>query len=346
MSNYKCPNGQTPVEDSNVGTMGDMLLEKLNIPKSCNTASFSLGVAAEANVGLFAQGKAASQLASVNNSGCEAVSVLIGNYLNSVYLSKCIINDTKISSTKDIDIRQSANVSASGGGIVHPPVDCPGGSSINQTVHLSLKDLTRLDTVTQNKIGEVVKQGMANTVDQLLQQKTGFQSTSQGLKDLTAIQSKITTISSDTTIQKAYNEAQETIRSYQSADQSANGAGSQIWQICKINQESIMELQIATIISNAYASTISSELSAFMQTALSKSVEIESAGAPNIFEAVFGGGNWMIIAGVVVALIIGFIAIKFMKSKKGQAALGNLMNKGKMGGLLEKSAKSFAFRHF
>ena len=77
-----------------------------------------------------------------------------------------------------------------------------------------------------------------------------------------------------------------------------------------------------------------------MQTAISKSVKIEAEGAPNIFDAVFGGGNWMIIVGVVVALILGFIVVKFMKSKKGQAAMGNVMNKGKLGGLVSSIEKN------
>lgn len=321
----ECPSNYKPVEDpsnNNIGSMGEMLLGKLAAAsQGCDTKSFSAQVAGSVS-GPFGLGsaKAGASTAYVQNSGCQALETVIGNYLNSVYQARCLINNNTAISTVDINIRQDASITASGAGtIVYPPspLTCPR-PSIKQTVKLSLKDLSTMSTSTANQMASVVAQGMTNTCDQLAKQTTGFQATPQGLSMIQAMQSKVQQSLSDSSITESIQETSKKVSVSQDGSIKASN-GAVVYAPCNITQDAILDLQLAEIISSAYAATVQSELSAFLTSAQKQSAEIKNEGSPNPF-GLFSD-NWGLIAGIVVALILGIVVVKVIKSKTAQQAV-------------------------
>jgi hypothetical protein len=330
-----CPSNYKPVpdpENNNIGSMGAMLLGKLSAAtQDCNVSSMGLEMAAQAN-GLFgAVGASAGMgLHTVDTSGCQAMQTVLGNYLNSIYQSRCLINNTSSIVTVNVTVDQNASMNASGAGtIIYPPnsATCPK-PSIKQKVNLSFKDISTMSASTAADMASIVKQGMSNTMSQLGEQETGFQATPQGMSQIQGMQSKVQQSTFDTSLTNAIQSASKTITVNQNGSINASN-GAVIYAPCTIDQDAILDLQLAEVISEAYAATVKSELSAFMETAQEQSVKITNKGAPNLFAEMFGSNMSMII-GLVIAVILGIFVVKFLKSKTAQDMLSK---KGKLGGL-------------
>ena len=323
----ECPSNYQPVPDpsnNNIGTMGEMLLGKLSAAsQDCDTSSFSAQMAGKMSMGpmgLFGGGEIGASTAFVKTSGCQALQTVLGNYLNSIYQSRCLINNTSSVSSTTVTVEQNASITASGAGTKVLPPDpstCPR-PSIKQKVNLQLKDLSTMNTDTSNTMASIVHQGLSNTCEQLASQSTGFQATPQGLSAIQGIQSKVNQSLSDSTITDNIQSVSKTISVSQNGSITASN-GAIVYAPCSIDQDSILDLQLAEIISEAYATTVSSELSAFLTSAQKASVDIKSAGSPNPF-GMFSN-NWGIIVGVVIALILGVVVVKVIKSKTAQQAV-------------------------
>jgi hypothetical protein len=313
--------------------MGQMLLGKLSAAtQDCDTDSFSAEIAGKMSMGLGGMLGGAKYDASItqdSNSGCQALQTVLGNYLNSIYQSRCLINNTSALVTVNITVDQNASISASGAGtIVYPPNPSTcSRPSITQKVTLQLKDITKMSDSTASNMANIVSQGLQNTTGQLLTQSTGFQATPQGMNQIQAIQSKVKQSLADSSIANAIQNASRAIIVSQNGSITASN-GAIVYAPCTIDQNSILDLQLAEIISEAYAATVSSELSAFLTSAQTQSADIKNAGAPNAFSML--SNNWGIIIGAVVALILGVVVVKVIKSKTAQDALSK---NGKLGGL-------------
>lgn len=321
----QCPSNYKPVPDpanNNIGTMGQMLLGKLSAAtQDCDTSAFSAQMAGKFSgpIGL-ASGSIGASTAFTKNSGCQVLEAILGNYLNSIYQSRCLINNTSTIATVTVIIDQNASITASGAGtIVYPanPSTCPR-PSITQNVKLQLKDISTMSASTANDMASIVRQGLQNTTGQLATQSTGFQATPQGLSMIQSIQSKVQQSMSDSSITNAIQKASKTISVGQNGSIIASN-GAIIYAPCTIDQNSILDLQLAEIISEAYATTVKSELSAFLTSAQTQSAEVKSAGSPNPFSMF--SNNWGIIIGAVVALILGVVVVKVIKSKTAQQAV-------------------------
>lgn len=323
----QCPSNYKPVADpanNNIGTMGQMLLGKLSAAtQDCNTSAFSAQMAGKMSMGpggLFGGGSFGASTALTKNSGCQALQTVLGNYLNSIYQSRCLINNTSTVVTVTVTVDQNASMNASGAGtIIYPPnpSTCPR-PSINQTVNLKLKDISTMSASTANDMASIVHQGLSNTCGQLMKQSTGFQATPQGLNQIQGIQSKVQQSMADSSITNAIQSASKKISITQNGSINASN-GAVIYAPCSIDQDSILDLQLAEVISEAYATTVKSELSAFLTSAQTQSATIKSAGSPNPFSMF--SNNWGIIIGAVVALILGVVVVKVIKSKTAQQAV-------------------------
>ena len=321
----QCPSNYKPVPDpanNNIGSMGQMLLGKLSAAtQDCDTSSFSAQMAGKFDgpMGL-ASGSIGASTALAKTSGCQALQTVLGNYLNSIYQSRCLINNTSSISTTTVTVDQNASITASGAGThVFPPDSrtCPR-PSITQKVNLQLKDLSTMDATTSANMASIVHQGLSNTCNQLANQTTGFQATPQGLSMIQGIQSKVNQSMSDSSITNNIQSVSKTISVSQNGSINASN-GAIVYAPCSIDQESILDLQLAEIISEAYATTVSSELSAFLTSAQTQSATIKSIGSPNPFSMF--SNNWGIIIGAVVALILGVVVVKVIKSKTAQQAV-------------------------
>ena len=83
---------------------------------------------------------------------------------------------------------------------------------------------------------------------------------------------------------------------------------------CNVNQTSMMDLQLANIISNAYTSSVSDSIAAFVSGEQGQATSVIAGGAPNVVGA-FLENNWMYIIGAIAAVILGVFLLKFLKSK-------------------------------
>jgi hypothetical protein len=331
-----CGNNYKPEADAgNAGVMASMLLDKLKAAsQGCDTSSMAAALAFKSNaLGLVGvEGAGSLNLSDVH--GCQLLQSIVGNYLNSVYTSRCIIqNSTNTAATEVVNIA-SVSFSAYGpGSVVNQPVNCPNGPTVIQNVQTVLKNFANLSVQSKSDIAQTVKQGMATTVDQLMKQTTGAGATPQGSASLTTINNKVETQDMMTQLSNASNSVQNKITQMAKGDFNAYNGGS-TFAPCLINQNSVLDLQLAEIISEAYATTMTGEISAFMTATVKQIAEVENKAPPSALD-IFKNPDFMsIIIGLAVLVIAAVIGYKYMKSKKGKAGLGKAgLGKAGLGGL-------------
>ena len=318
MSNLNLPSScqsYAPNQDnSNAGNMGSQLLNSMGAQKSCDLTSFYAAVGgkvSEGPGGLLGSAEISAQMNGLKKSGCQVMAAVVGNFLNSIYQSRCVIENDSTQSTTTVTINQSANVEAVGAG---SEVNCPDGIDINQSATVIAKVINDISTTTSNTIASVAQAGLANTAAQVGKIKDGYQGTSSGAKYLQTIQDKLIQASQSTSLKNAIAGVCNDYTVNQNGNVVAKSGGVVFSKNCTFTQNSYLDLQLANIISNAYSSDIKSAVSAFLTSKESQDTSTYSEGAPNVVGDMFKN-NWMYIVGAVVAVILGIFLLKFMKSK-------------------------------
>jgi hypothetical protein len=279
----------------------------------------------------------AASLGDLKKTGCQALATVVGNYLNSVYQAKCVIDNDLTSTTVDIMIDQSLSENAVGPGSSIGDPNCPTGASVIQDATISVKALSNVSATSQSAIASITKQGLKNTLSQLQSQKEGFQGTSTGADDITSMQTKLDNSSQDSNLNNAITNACDNISISQSTSYNALFGGTITNAPCVVDQDAYIHAQLASIISDAYSSTISTELSSFLSSAVSNSQTLTSEGAPNPM-AIFKNQWVLMIIGGIALIAVAFFIMKMYKSK----------NTGKLGSsaidMISKNPELLAFR--
>ena len=321
----QCASYPPEADTTNAGQMGQMILKHLAAASGgCDMDSFSASLAGSYS-GPLGMGNAnlAATVGNLKKSGCQALSSVVGNYLNSVYQAKCIItNDSQTAwATVSSDQLVSSNAYGPNSNVDYGGVICTEGTSITMTSKISAKIFTNISSTASAQISNVISQGLKNTVAQLQTQNEGFQGTESGANALTTLNNAVKTATQSSAINNAVNGAVTTISNTQTVTRNAF-AGGHVVVPCVINLDSVMDIQIASIVTSAYTGSIQSALTSYLTGAVKQSVELKSQGAPNpmdIFKS-----NWMYIVGVIAVVILGFFLMKFMKSKNGAALINKV----------------------
>jgi hypothetical protein len=306
------PNADT----TNMTSMGSALLNKMGMQQSgCDLSTFNAAVAGKGSAGpggILGSMEMSAQLSGLKKSGCQVVAALLGNYMNSIYLARCSIENDSTNIVTTSTISQTANVEAVGPG---SKVFCTGGINISQSGSITARSISKISSSSANTIAEIAQQGLSNTAAQIGKIKDGYQGTSSGAKSLQAIQSKLENDSQSTTVKNAITSVVNKFSIDQNGNIIATDGGIIMNSAsCVITQTSLMDLQLANIISNAYSSSVSDSISAFLQSNDSQSTSLDSQGVPDTVGDMLKN-NWALIAGAVVAVALGLFLVSFLKSK-------------------------------
>jgi hypothetical protein len=306
------PNANT----TNMTSMGSALLNKMGMQQSsCDLSTFNAAMAGKGSAGpggMLGSMEMSAQLSGLKKSGCQVVAALLGNYMNSIYLARCAIENDSTNIITTSSINQTANIYAVGPG---SKVFCTGGINISQTGSITARSISKISSSSANAIADIAQQGLSNTAAQIGKIKDGYQGTSSGAKSLEAIQDELQNDSQSTTVKNAITDVVNKF----SVDSTGNvyaldGGVVMNSSSCIITQSSLMDLQLANIISNAYSSSVSDTISAFLQSDDSQSTSLESQGVPDTVGDMLKN-NWALIAGAVVAVALGLFLVSFLKSK-------------------------------
>ena len=309
-----CQTYQPEQDTSNAGNMGSQLLKQLGGTQSCDLTSYYAALAGKTSAGpagMLGSAEFAGQMNGLKKSGCQVLAAVVGNYLNSIYQSRCFIENDATSSTTNTTISQNANINVSGPG---SKFTC-SKLDINQKAGMSVKSLTNISSSTDSTIASITQAGLATTAKQIGQIKDGYQGTDSGAKFLQTIQNKLVQQSQSTQIKDAITAV---VNNY-SVDQNGiiNVTGGGVFTVdraCNLDQNAIIDLQLANIISNAYTSSVTDSIKQFVTGDQGQAASILSGGAPNVVGA-FLENNWMYIIGAIAAVILGVFLLKFLKSK-------------------------------
>lgn len=310
-----CANYAPDLDTSNAGVMGSQLLKRLGANVSCDLSSYYAAMAGKASAGpagMFGNAEFSAQMNGLKKSGCQVLAAVVGNYLNSIYQARCVIENDSTNTVTSVEVSQNAYISAMGPG---SSVNCLGGIDISQSASIKCKALSNISSSSADAISDVVKAGMATTAGQIGQIKDGFQGTSSGAKYLQTIQDKLIQSSQDSSVKNAITAV---INKYSvNPDGSIKaefGATVNVSGVCKITQNSLLDLQLANIITNAYMATIASSLTSFLNSKEYQNTSVISSGAPDVVGDMLKN-NWMYIVGAIVAVVFGVLLLKFAKSK-------------------------------
>ena len=330
MDTSQCANNYKPDADtSNAGQMAKTLMTRLAAAnQDCNTTNVAMATAGEFNGPLgMAGGKVASSLNVSKVSGCQALQSVVANYLNSVYTSRCLINNDQNSSGVIVSNIASFTANAYDGGQVLQG-DCPGGVILKQAASTVLKSFSNLSVETKTAIADVVKQNIGTTIAQIQKITSAAGGTPEGSANLTTLQQKVQDEDMLTQLNNSGSKVQTNITQMATGMFNAYGPGSVTYMPCVINQSAILDMQLATIISEAYASTMSGEIAQVMTSAISQKSTIKNLAPPSALDMF--NSSWGMIAGIIGAIILAIIVVMLIKS----GALKKMMSKS------SKSSKS------
>jgi hypothetical protein len=351
----------TQPQNPSISDLGEMAKQMFGnsaaMTQGCDMTSYYAALAGKGSVGPMGLGGSASfagQMNGLKKSGCQTIAASLGNFLNACYQAKCIINNDKTSQTTTVTGLNSVNIVVSGGSTAYN-TNCPGGTTINQTSNVSAKIITSISTTASNAIQSVVNQAQQTTAQQLAKIADGYQGTGSGAQIIQGLQQKVTNQDQATGLNNAIKTLNTTISSGNTVDYKvlANSSAINVFP-CTITQDTLMNVQIASLISAAYSQDFKNSITAFSESTMGQTASVIAEGAPNVVGD-FVKNNMMYIIGIVVVVILGFFVMKFMKSKQGQALMSKGMaklSKGSGGGTgsgggvggLESLAKIAAFR--
>ena len=316
-----CKQYQPDADSANAGNMTQNILSKLSGAKyNCDLSSFNASVAGKVSAPLdLGSASFAAQVGTLNKSGCQVVAALVGNYLNSVYQARCVIENDASKSTTQVLFNQNMSETAIGRGSSITS-NCPSGGTWSQNLTNTVTSLTSISSASQDSINAIVQAGLNNTVSQLGQIKDGFQGTGSGAQSVTTIQNTIKQQIQDSSVKNAITAAVTNFKYDQAGIFTALQGGTISNVPCNYSQNAMIDLQIAGIISNAYTSQITESVASFLKSSASQKTGYVDPGAPNVVGALFAS-NWGIIVGAIALLIIGVVVIKALKTKGVQDAL-------------------------
>lgn len=314
----------------NVANAASTILSKMSAAsQGCDLNSFNTAIAGQIS-GPLGMGSAgfAAQASDLKKSGCQSLAAIVGNFTNSVYQARCIIENDDVSATTTVSIDQVVNLNAIGPGSSIQS-NCPNGSNWTQNADIKAKVISTISKTSSAKIAEIVQQGLKNTADQIGQIKGGYQGTDSGFQALSSIQSKLQNASQSSQLSNTLTKLAENFSINQGFNYNAIAGGKIGIVPCVWTANAIIDLQIANIVSAAYTSDITSAVSSFLKSTDSQKVSVISQGVPDSIGAMFNAlkSNWIVIVGIIVFLIIGVAAFKFMKSKQGQKLMQDASNK-------------------
>jgi hypothetical protein len=311
----KC-NSYAPSKDTaNLGAMGNALLDKMGIDREgCDLTSWNAAMAAKASAGpagLAGKVEASIQASGLTKAGCQAIAVLLGNYYNSIYTARCIIENDKTSTISSLTLSQDASLNAIG---PNSRIFCDSLTT-NLVGGITVKTISQISDTSISTIASVAQAGLSNTADQLGIVKDGFQSTDSGSKMIQGMQNELRTQAQDSNVKSAITQAKNMYTVNQNGSINATSGGTvTISGPCKITDNAWIDAQIANIVSNAYQTQISEAFKAFLSSKQSQKHISKNTGVPDDIGAMFKN-NWMYIVGAVVAIVLGIILLKFLKSK-------------------------------
>ena len=314
-----------PPSPDNTAQLANNLMQNLQGATKCDLNSFYAAIGAEAS-GPFGLGNAkiSGQINDLNKAGCQTVSIIMGNYLNSVYQARCIIDQDEQSAVTEIDATNDINLIISGSNITLD--GCPNGTNWTQSISGTVKSLNKVSAQSQSAISDVISAGLQTTANQLGDLHSGFQSTGSGAVYTTNMISKIQSASTLKNVRSNVASACTKIKFQNLKNYVITGTDITTLFPCFINQSSIMDAQVANIVASAYSADMMSAVSQFLQSDAATKISSFDAGAPDVVGNMFKD-NWMIIVGAIAALIVGFIVIKMMKDKKLQSSLSSSLPK-------------------
>lgn len=327
--------------NSSVGQMGAELLAKMGI-STCTTSSQAASAAGKISAGLFSGGAGASFAAaeqSSESSGCDDLNALINNYQQNIVQAKCYLTNNKDAITQNISNNNSVTMNA--GGSVMPNPYCQGQSSITQVIGGKVALINSMSTQSVSQIADSVKNSVNNWANTLQQKKTSYGSTPNGIKDLQAVQQSL---NSSDILSQINNNYKSLNVSVQNSNSIVLNAGGNIYPPCNITQDSILDMQISSMLAATYANAVGSAVSNYVKNASKYKSDSTATGykpvkAPSL---PFSSFKDVIIMGVIaIAVIIGLVII-FKIFSGGQKQKGGMpgeegMGKGE-GGLEEEVA--------
>jgi hypothetical protein len=322
----KCSSYAPTPTASDLGEMAkQMFSDSAAYTQGCDLSSYFGALAGKLSIGPMGLGGDASFAAQMNGlkkSGCQTFAANLGNFLNACYQAKCIINNDSTSQTQSITSSQNVNVIISGGSTVYN-TNCPNGVNIKQAAKLNGRVIVHISTNAASAIKNVVEQAQQNTARQLAKIADGYQSTGSGLAAIQALQQKVVNQDQATALNNAIKNLNNEMALSQNITYEVL-AGSTAINVfpCTINQDTIMNVQIASMISAAYSEDFKDSLKLFAKSSQGQTLSVVSAGAPNVVGD-FVKNNLSYIIGVIVVVILGIFLLKFLKSKQGQELMSN-----------------------
>jgi len=332
-----CKSFAPSTSSSNAGQMTKQLMDSIGGSQGCDMNSMFAAVAGKADAGWgAASGSFTASVGDLHKVGCQSINALVGNFLNSVYTARCIVQNDSVQSTTNVTINQSMNQNASGAGTVISNNCPPGTTDYDQSASVSANVITTISATAADHIATVVQQGMQNTADQMQKSISGFQATGSGSKQAQEMQQQLTNSAQSSDVKNNITALISSFNVNQSLNYSAN-AGAKITDVpCKWTPHAVMDLQIANIVSSAYSSDVTNSIGAFLKSDMAQKQLTKDKGAPDVVKDLFDSGSILeYIVGAVVLCILGYAIYKFQSNKKAKAKLAGLAGSGEESKLAE-----------
>ena len=339
-----CKSFAPSTSTSNAGQMTKQLMDSIGGSQGCDMNSMFAAVAGKGSVG-FGMGSAsfAASVGDLHKVGCQSINALVGNFLNSVYTARCIVQNDGVKSTTNATINQNMTVNATGAGTVITNTCPPGTSDYSQSANISAKVITTISATAIQHIATVIQQGMQNTADQMQKSISGFQATGSGAKQAQEMQQQLTNSAQSSDVKNNITALINKFNESQNLTFNAS-AGAVVTVVpCKWTPHAVMDLQIANIVSSAYSSDVTNSIGAFLKSDMAQQQIIKDKGAPDVVGDLFNSGSILeYIVGAVVLCILGYSIYKFQSNKKAKAKLAGLA--GKLGSGDDSKLAELAFR--
>jgi len=333
---------------ANAGQMTKQLMDSIGGSQGCDISSFFADYAAKASGGFGAvSGSVTGSMGGLHKVGCQSINAVVGNFLNSVYTARCLIQNDDTCGKTTVTINQNMNEMASGQGSVIEN-DCPPGTSRwSETASVQAKIVTSISATTSEHIATVIQQGMQNTAKQAQAITSGFQATDSGAKQANEMQQTLENNSQSTDIKNHITKLINKFNINQNVNAVAIAGGKLINSLpCTWEPNAVMDLQIANIVSSAYSSDVTNSIGAFLKSDMAQKQVIISKGAPDVVGDLFKSGSILeYIAGALIFCIVGYAIYKFQSNKKAKEKLAGLAKGSKLGGLAgDAKLAELAFR--
>ena len=320
----KCQNIPTDMSPDTLSSIQNSLFSQLGTTKTaCSMNSFNAAMSGSVSGPLgMGGGSASGDINSLNKTGCGDVGVVLQNLINSVVQTKCAMTDLGNTADNTVTAAQLMTVKVGNNSTVYIPPD----AEWTQNLNLTFKSYSNINSTVAQTISAIAQQGLSNTLNQLQANKNGYASTSSGSTLISTMQQNLSNKDTQNSITKNITKAINTIKTSQNIIFSA-GDNSTLYLPKKLSQNSVVDLQIASIITSAYSGDMASQLKTFLDNSVKQTQKNTSGGLEDLMNAMKSGGIMTLIIGAVVVIALGLVLMKFLKSKQGQDMVGSLSKK-------------------